>query len=696
MCEDEGFCVLERDVRAIFLVREEHGYRPDLLEVQMKTIFFSLLACLLISSASFTQVTISGDTSYISGATFAGVGFLGEMDSTISNDTTAAGLRKSPTRVYALYEGQVYYQLTPIYYNDPTGTLTIVGVPDPNNPSAHAKPIILIQPSAGAVPSNKVYGSIKIVNVHWQVMELNGNIQSNLFYCGTRNQHPQALILDNDLFEFSNIDIFDCTNETGAIGGWPYGAKFFITNCYFRNLFEPGQWWGSGVFQCKHPIDTLWVENNTITGGGLTFLQQNELTDFAYFNHNTIINNKKYWLLSPYHRVFLVTNNIFINQNWVGEDSNETNSGQDPYRFFTSTIILDSVSAVYGVVVQPKFENSPGDSTQYSQALKLQNLEVYISNNINYYDPLLASGYYNNSAYILADTGTPPKPYGSIPSYLGWFYPSPQRVENIPGEWENAHTQTLLAEYGPPNGGMVEERTITPSASPISYGMTPAVVTMMAEWNQNQYGDPRYPTRPPITNSAYIYGDYNPATLPGIAGGVKTDGITQSSVLAPGDQVGISKFTDLTENFSQSSVVSTIDDFPVGSLIWDDTLNAAYAAAHANELSAVMFRYGSLGGPRVFVQPKATGVASSFELSQNFPNPFNPSTVISYQLPVNSLVTLNVYDVLGRLVRSLVNDRQTAGAHSVTFNASSLSSGVYFYRLTAGKYASTMKLMLIK
>ena len=68
----------------------------------MKTILFTLLACLVISSVSFAQVTISGDTSYISGSTFAGVGYLGEMDSTISSDTTLTGARKNPNAVYAL------------------------------------------------------------------------------------------------------------------------------------------------------------------------------------------------------------------------------------------------------------------------------------------------------------------------------------------------------------------------------------------------------------------------------------------------------------------------------------------------------------------------------------------------------------------------------------------------------------------
>ncbi len=87
---------------------------------------------------------------------------------------------------------------------------------------------------------------------------------------------------------------------------------------------------------------------------------------------------------------------------------------------------------------------------------------------------------------------------------------------------------------------------------------------------------------------------------------------------------------------------------------------------------------------------------NSFELVQNFPNPFNPTTIISYQLPANTLVTLKVYDVLGRFVNTLVEDRQTAGTHSVTFNASNLSSGVYFYRLTAGSNVQTKKLMLLK
>ncbi len=90
------------------------------------------------------------------------------------------------------------------------------------------------------------------------------------------------------------------------------------------------------------------------------------------------------------------------------------------------------------------------------------------------------------------------------------------------------------------------------------------------------------------------------------------------------------------------------------------------------------------------------GMPKHFALEQNYPNPFNPTTLISYQLPVASTVSLKVYDVLGREVATLVNEQQEVGAYSVTFNANALSSGIYFYRLQAGNFVATKKMMLVK
>jgi len=102
------------------------------------------------------------------------------------------------------------------------------------------------------------------------------------------------------------------------------------------------------------------------------------------------------------------------------------------------------------------------------------------------------------------------------------------------------------------------------------------------------------------------------------------------------------------------------------------------------------------------VTPKVTGISSQgelpelFTLMQNYPNPFNPGTVISYQLPAQSFVTLKVYDVLGREAATLVNKFEQPGYKSVYFNADNLASGVYYYRLQAGKFIATKKLVLLR
>jgi len=95
-------------------------------------------------------------------------------------------------------------------------------------------------------------------------------------------------------------------------------------------------------------------------------------------------------------------------------------------------------------------------------------------------------------------------------------------------------------------------------------------------------------------------------------------------------------------------------------------------------------------------QPALPSSPKSFVLWQNYPNPFNPSTIIVYDIPELSHVIMNVYDVLGRKVETLVDTERLPGHYQVTFNASRLPSGVYFYRITAGSFVETKKLMVLK
>ncbi len=93
---------------------------------------------------------------------------------------------------------------------------------------------------------------------------------------------------------------------------------------------------------------------------------------------------------------------------------------------------------------------------------------------------------------------------------------------------------------------------------------------------------------------------------------------------------------------------------------------------------------------------KTSNNAKSYTLAQNYPNPFNPMTTIQYSLANTGNVSLKVYDILGREVATLVNGRQAAGEYTVQFNAANLASGIYFYRLQAGDFVQTKKMMLVK
>jgi len=89
-------------------------------------------------------------------------------------------------------------------------------------------------------------------------------------------------------------------------------------------------------------------------------------------------------------------------------------------------------------------------------------------------------------------------------------------------------------------------------------------------------------------------------------------------------------------------------------------------------------------------------VPNEYKLSQNYPNPFNPTTKINFAIPKQGLVTMKIYDILGREVRTLVNEVKQAGNYTVDFNASEFSSGVYFYKLTSGDFSDIKRMILVK
>jgi len=129
----------------------------------------------------------------------------------------------------------------------------------------------------------------------------------------------------------------------------------------------------------------------------------------------------------------------------------------------------------------------------------------------------------------------------------------------------------------------------------------------------------------------------------------------------------------------------------------DSTLKEKLAYENRNDLQELSRKWEYIYAPlSQLTDVRNDNVFVSFYLSQNYPNPFNPSTKISWQSPEGSWQTLKIYDVLGNEVATLVDEFRNSGSYDIEYNASKLSSGVYFYQLKAGDYVETKKMIFLK
>jgi hypothetical protein len=142
-------------------------------------------------------------------------------------------------------------------------------------------------------------------------------------------------------------------------------------------------------------------------------------------------------------------------------------------------------------------------------------------------------------------------------------------------------------------------------------------------------------------------------------------------------------YKDLNLSYSTQSQSYTraSGGFPLGDLNWFPTRKADWVAA---------------GGPTTAVRYNSDLQPSTFSLQQNYPNPFNPTTMIEFGLPERSMVTLKVFNVLGQEIATLVNGFKDAGLYAEEFNAFAMPSGVYFYRLQAGDFVATQRMIILK
>ncbi|HTR80377.1 MAG TPA: T9SS type A sorting domain-containing protein [Bacteroidota bacterium] len=165
-----------------------------------------------------------------------------------------------------------------------------------------------------------------------------------------------------------------------------------------------------------------------------------------------------------------------------------------------------------------------------------------------------------------------------------------------------------------------------------------------------------------------------------------------------GTAQNLSNFAKGTESAIQSSMAANLQK--VNSNTWRARVmyigDLKGSAASTDTLDNVYYQEFDVVNSGTSVGAQNNVTPNKFELVQNYPNPFNPSTQINYSIANNAHVTLKVYNVLGQEVASLVNGNETAGSHSVTFNASNLASGMYIYKLASDNFTSVKKMMLLK
>ena len=152
-------------------------------------------------------------------------------------------------------------------------------------------------------------------------------------------------------------------------------------------------------------------------------------------------------------------------------------------------------------------------------------------------------------------------------------------------------------------------------------------------------------------------------------------------------QKGPDSWTDLvTLNFTSSGIS------PNSAVSWN--IESSYFFVYDQD-NITEWNIGNFGSLTLAGEGKGLN-STTYNLSQNYPNPFNPTTMIQYNVPARSTVNLTVYNVIGEAVRVLVDGEKEAGTYSVNFRAQDLPSGVYLYRLQAGSFVQTRKMMLVK
>ncbi len=642
------------------------------------------------------KVTAQMDTVYVPGDV-TGEGNL--------NSAVTAHIGNLSNTVFSL-ELNGYYILSE-QITIPDGEHLTIIAPEPGTTQETAPPQIVWSSNTENIQSNfECRGNITLKNIWLLYANTNGiQTQTSLEIVDNFDPDGQVAEFENVIFEYSRIS----SNFSGAVSVSARNFKGYFKNCYFRNCTdEHFRYYGRAVsfpFQSAHwNIDSLFFENCTFANIGFVFSQEyDNYSDNVWFNHCTFLNTAMFTLESGWWYKLAVTNSIFINAFMYGHipvwnvmpygatidiDSLENLSFFLPFEEGDRHILFANSSYFLEEWLTDWMQNNP-----YSQWLISQNRldEVPVpqpmmnSRTIAFFNS--PDFPYMNSANLFdginPDLISPLTNVDSLKSWLlckwdtncdvNWAY-DPQSAINR--EWpmneDLSYTNEVLKTAGIgsfPLGDL--------------YHWWPAEY---AQWEAQKESEYEY------INTWLETGQQIPVELVSFNADASADKILLSWQTATElNNYGFEIQRSINKNnFVKVGFVKgfgTKSETQVYSFVDKNVSGKIYYRLKQVDLNGT-FEYSDV--------IEATTFPDKFSLSQNFPNPFNPTTLIKYSIPQNSFISLKVFNLLGQEVVTLYEGLRQAGNYVASFDGSALASGVYVYQLKVNDFLETKKLILLK
>ncbi len=611
----------------------------------MKRTSFSLLVLLILSPL----VQAQKDTVYVPGY-FESDSTIGTLNHAIESVKVAGTISNT---VFMLTPNDQYVLSSGIFLEK--GQNLEVIAPKPESTQETAPPQIVWQDEDLFEDRYEyeviisTYGNLTLKNIWVRYADINGQqLWTGIVF--EDDSIGTGLDSEKEYGKFDGVifDYFPLGPEAGgAITVKTNNFVGIFENSYFRNGTDPHfQYYGRAIsfpyWTTGNHIDSLIFENTTFSNlSRIVMMEGYQFVSNLHLNHVTLINSLEWAIQSGWWEDVSITNSIFVNTQMMGYRPIDVCLAEEPsFEDFENGLCNPPGGGLIQDIV-------PVDSMGFDPGFTDQDRQVYIGNNAYYYEDYLLDLYYESTwAENLIRNQ----------DHLYLRYPFPAVGEKTRAFFDSSDTN---GEKVFPNLNI--EEFYSDSAG---FNIPPTNQDTMIGFIFEQWG----------------FGSYD----------LDWSYYPQSS---------FRQQWPLPEDLSYTNtdyLETGWGGYPLGDLNWfPEDLASWEVNQKEQDLYLINCFMGNISCGVLPIEDVVT-VPGEIQLFQNYPNPFNPSTTISFSLPKASVVNLKVYDLLGREVAELMNGRLNAGEHSVNFDASGLSSGVYLYRIEAGGFSSFKRMVLIK